>query len=197
MKRGFIIGLATMLFLIIIVGFVNDKPEAFNEIELGEPTPELIIFELAPTSTPVPIPTPTPGPITINEYNLNEEDVETVARLLWSSPLRDRTAKAALIWVVCNRVDSKDFPSTITDVISKTEFSFYDKRAHLSEENLELTKLVLNQWLSERDGFDSGRLVSKDGLFIRFEGENNRSLGILDARGGKTIYYPIAGAYEY
>lgn len=197
MKRGFIIGLATMLFLIIIVGFVNDKPEAFNEIELSEPTPELIIFELAPTSTPVPIPTPTPGPITINEYNLNEEDVETVARLLWSSPLRDRTAKAALIWVVCNRVDSKDFPSTITDVISKTEFSFYDKRAHLSEENLELTKLVLNQWLSERDGFDSGRLVSKDGLFIRFEGENNRSLGILDARGGKTIYYPIAGAYEY
>lgn len=197
MKRGFIIGLATMLFLIIIVGFVNDKPEAFNEIELNEPTPELIIFELAPTSTPVPIPTPTPGPITINEYNLNEEDVETVARLLWSSPLRDRTTKAALIWVVCNRVDSKDFPSTITDVISKTEFSFYDKRAHLSEENLELTKLVLNQWLSERDGFYSGRLVSKDGLFIRFEGENNRSLGILDARGGKTIYYPIAGAYEY
>lgn len=138
-----------------------------------------------------------PQEIEITEHALNDADVEIVARLLWSSPLRNKTSKAALAWVVCNRVDSDDFPATIAGNVTVTEFTFYDKRAHISEENTAIARLVLNQWLSERDGKNAGRLVPKTGLFIQFTGDGNRNINILDERGGSTVYYPVFGAYDY
>lgn len=203
MKLGFVVGLVTMLVLLTCVGFT--QPNMINEEPVALVTPEVPVIEMkllyTPTPTLPPMPTPvaraTNSEIQINEYQLNEEDVETIARLLWSSPLRTRTSKAALAWVVCNRVDSDIFPSTIREVVVKSEFSFYDRKAHISEENLEIARLVLNQWLSERDGYESGRLVPANGLFTQFAGENNRNLNILDKRGGNCVYYPMAGAYEY
>jgi hypothetical protein len=181
------------------------------DVPAPTPTPEVEYVEvqtvdirLKPTVTPVSIPTPVPGPkeIVIKSHDINENDVKRVARLLWSSPLRDRTAKAALVWVVCNRVDHLDFPSTIRENITTSEVTYFDSHAHLSDENLEIARLVLNQWLSERDGYNAGRLVPTNGLYIRYSGVNNRSIEILDSKPtetheAKSVYYPMAGAYEY
>lgn len=206
MKRGFIIGVLTVVLALVCVGFTSAE-----DTDIPTPTPEVEIVEiqvvdiyLKPTITPIPIPTPIPEPkeIIIKNYDLNENDVKRLARLLWMSPLEDRTAKAALAWVVCNRVDHPDFPSTIKDNIKKSEFSYFDDRAHLSDENLEIARLVLNQWLSERDGYNAGRLVPANGLYIKYVGVDNRSIEILDSKPTpthepKTVYYPMAGAYEY
>ncbi|MEG1523850.1 MAG: cell wall hydrolase [Clostridia bacterium] len=198
MKWGFVCGLATALVFLMLSGFTTSTEAA--EVVVSAPTPAIIYISIAPTEEPPPAPTATPTEepeIVIVEHQLNSNDVETIARLLWSSPLRSKESKAALAWIVLNRVDSDQFPSTVGEVVTVGEFTFYDKRAHLSEENLQLVTLVMNQWLSEREGNNAGRLVPKTGLFIQFCGENNRNLTILDARGGSTVYYPMRGAYEY
>ncbi len=200
MKWGFVGGLAvgglaTMFVLLMFAGFTDREaaePELTPEVET-----QIVVIHAVETPAPPAAPTREPQEITITEHPLNDNDVETVARLLWSSPLRKKTSKAALAWVVCNRIDSDDFPSTIADVVTVTEFAFYDKRAHISEENRAIARLVLNQWLSERDGENAGRLVPKNGLFIRFSGDSNRNLDILDKRGGSPVYYPAFGAYDY
>lgn len=205
MKRGFLIGILTVILALTLVGFIgNNELEATPSLEPNDETPTLVIFEVKPTPTTVPIPAPPKEKeeIVIVEHELNENDVKRVARLLWMSPLRDRTAKAALAWVVCNRVDHPDFPSTIKENITTSEFSYFDSHAHISDENLEIAKLVLNQWLSERDGYNAGRLVPEDGLYIRYTGTDNRSIEILDSKPApdhdpKAVYYPMSGAYEY
>lgn len=196
MKWAFVAGLASMFAVMMLYGFTQPEEAAQPEIT-PEATAQVVVVQIVPTPPPAPAPTREPQEIEITEHAINEADVEIIARLLWSSPLRRKTSKAALAWVVCNRVDSDTFPSTIAEVVTKTEFAFYDKRAHLSEENLQIASLVMNQWLSERDGLNAGRLVPANGLFIRFCGEDNRSMDILDARGGTTVYYPAFGAYDY
>ena len=205
MKRGFLIGILSVILMLMFVGFINNEvSETIPTTEPNNETPAFVIFEVNPTPTPIPIPAPPKEKeeIVIAEYELNEDDVKRIARLLWMSPLRDRTAKAALVWVVCNRIDHPDFPSTIKENITKSEFSYFDSHAHLSDTNLEIARLVLNQWLSERDGYNAGRLVPKDGLYIRYTGVNNRSIEILDSKptfdnDPKVVYYPMSGAYEY
>ncbi len=167
-------------------------------------TPAVVAFTLAiqPDPTPEPLPAPTPEPIEIADYALNEKDVDWLARLAFLSPLTAPENKAALMWLVLNRVDSADFPATVRQVISQRgEFGFWDADKLIRPENLsanrELAKLVLNQWLSEKDGLNAGRLIPKEALFLRFSGEGNRNIELLPDRWGEPLYWPVKGAYEY
>lgn len=106
------------------------------------------------------------------------------------------------MWLVLNRVDSRDFPNTIRQVIAQNgEFGFWSEDKFIKPESLavnrELARLVMNQWLSEKDGLASGRLVPKEALFLRFTGENNRNIELLPNRWGDPLYWPIRDAYEY
>lgn len=169
------------------------------------PTPAVITFELAGASaipTPPPLPAPTPAPIEVAEHELNDKDIEWLARLAFLSPLREPEYKAALMWVVLNRVDSRDYPNTIQLVITQRgEFAFWDEDKFIKPENLaenrQLARLVLNQWLSEREGLNAGRLIPREALVIRFTGEGNRGLEVLPDRWGDPLYWPVRGAYEY
>lgn len=187
MKRIIIFAAISML-LIPSMSIAEETPE-----------PEVITLQIVATPTPAPAPTPTPDTRTflIEEHDLEVEDVEAIARLLWSSPLRDKRQKAALAWIVCNRADASTSGDTVTSNINTSEFLFYDRKAHLSEENVALATLVLNQWKSEKDGYKVGRLIPKRALFINFEGEKNRALVIYSERGGEPMEWPIDGAYDY
>ena len=154
------------------------------------PTPavEWIYLEAAPVVTPTP---PPPPPVEIREYNHNSADVETLARLLWSSPLRDEDAKETLLWVVLNRVDDQSglFADSILEAVSVSEFSFYDDDAHLSEANLTIARDVLDAWKSRKEGCWIGRHVPANGLYIRFIGEHNRAIEITAEPGGEALVW--------
>jgi hypothetical protein len=117
----------------------------------------------------------------VTDHELDQKDVEKLARLLWSSPLRDECYKKELVWVVMNRAaHGAPFGDSIQECISMHEFSFYQPKAHKSEENLRIVSEAMNQWLSKADGNYPGAVIRPDAFYISFFGEGNRRMKILD-----------------
>ena len=160
-----------------------------NPVEVAtaeEEQPEVEIIDIRMVTPPPQIPERV---IEIRTFDHDPEELETLARLLWSSPLRDESEKEKLLWVVLNRVtdDSDTFGNSIRDVVTKNEFSFYDRKAHLSETNLRIAQEVMDAWLSELFGFYVGEHVPSNGLYIRFVGDSNRGLEVTAERGGEAL----------
>lgn len=180
--------------LIVMVAVTACLVGTMSRAETPTPTPtpapavEWVYLEAAPVVTPTP---PPPPPVEIREFDHNSADIETLARLLWSSPLREEEPKKTLLWVVLNRVDDQSglFGDSIADVVTKHEFSFYDRKAHLSDANMELAKDVLDAWMSRRAGCYIGRTVPANGLYIRFTGENNRDIEVTAEPGGDALVW--------
>ena len=156
------------------------------EEEVNEDGIQVVTIRMVEAEIPPPPPDP---PIETKSFIHDTEDLETLARLLWSSPLRADEAKKTLLWVVLNRVnDPTDlFGDTIQSVVTKSEFSFYDRKAHLSETNLRIAQEVMDEWQSEEYGFYVGRHVPVNGVYIRFVGENNRGIEVTAERGGAAL----------
>lgn len=139
------------------------------------------------------LPTPTPRPVyrvdeDIPEYKHSKKDVERIARLLWSSPLRSESEKTKLVWLVLNRVDhGAPFGSSIHDVINSDEFTFFDRKARISDKNRHLVESILTLWKAEKDGHAIGARPPKTALYARFCGDNNRTLKLLEEPSGKAI----------
>ena len=114
------------------------------------------------------------------EHKLDEADVKLLARLLWSSPLRDERQKKALAWVVCNRIGVSPYGENLSAVINKTEFTFLDRKAHVSEENKRIATEVLNAYYSIKDGLNIRRPFGSNGVAIQFCGDRNRYIKVLD-----------------
>jgi hypothetical protein len=139
------------------------------------------VIDLIPVKTETVPATPDPRPVMIVNHSLNDRDVEKMARLLWSSPLRSEEEKKNLVWVVMNRAAYGDpFGSSIQDCINVHEFSFFDSHAHRSEENLRIARESMNEWLSRADGYNPGVVIPRCAFYIRFTGENNRHMELLD-----------------
>ena len=165
--------MAILLGSVIVSAFVMSLPSASRAD--NEP------IDLVPVAVEVPEALPDPRPVVVKEHDLNEEDVEKLARLLWSSPLRYEGYKKALVWVVMNRAEhGEPFGTSIQDCINRTEFAFYDSHAHRSEENLKLARQAMNEWLSRKEGYNVGEVIRLDAFYIRFEGKDNRQLKLLD-----------------
>ena len=123
--------------------------------------------------------------ITVNyeepqEHDLDEVEVKLLARLLWSSPLRDERQKKALAWVVCNRIGVTPYGNSVSEVINRTEFTFLDKKAHVSEENKRIATEVLNAYYSIKDGLRIKRPFSASGVKVQFLGDPARYIRVLD-----------------
>jgi hypothetical protein len=157
-----------------------------DEEEYDEDDVQVVTIRLVEKELPPPPPAP---PVETKSFVHDAEEIETLARLLWSSPLRDEEAKKTLLWVVMNRVsDPTDtFGDSIKSVVTKHEFNFYDRHAHLSETNLRIAQEVMDEWLSDEYGYYIGRHVPKNGLYIRFVGENNRGIEVTAERGGEAL----------
>lgn len=63
------------------------------------------VIDLIPVKVEEPEAVPDPRPIEIVSHELDPDDVEKLARLLWSSPLRDEESKKLLCYVVMNRAE--------------------------------------------------------------------------------------------
>lgn len=165
--------MAILLGSVIVSAFVMSLPSASRAD--NEP------IDLVPVAVEVPEALPDPRPVVVKEHDLNEEDVEKLARLLWSSPLRYEGYKKALVWVVMNRAEhGEPFGTSIQDCINRTEFAFYDSHAHRSEENLRIVREAMNQWYTRKQGDNAGAVIRLDAYYIRFYGDNNRRLQLLD-----------------
>ena len=114
-----------------------------------------------------------------------EDDVDLLARLLWSSPLRNEDAKRQLVWCVLNRVDDERpmFPRTIAGNVTRKEFTFFDRKAFLSETNLRIAREELERWTRVLSGIEE-RPVPEGYVYLRFVGDNNRLIDLTKEIGG-------------
>ena len=172
------------LFLFVIpVAALAEGPEP-------TPAPQIVEFQLAPTPTPVPPDFVYEFEEEITEHTLDQEEVNILARLLWSSPLAHEDYKRQLCWVVFNRIEDERnglFGRTIDQVVIPEEFAFYDRHAHVSETNERIVREELNRWLSSLDGGYVNRPIPREGLYIRFVGTGNRQLEVTAVRGGEAL----------
>jgi len=121
---GRIMAAVLTLAVILLLSSVTTAPER----EATAPTPTtppaetLSIAAAAPTPAPTPEPTtePTPTP-TLTRYAgivLSEEDVETLAALVWLEARGEPfEGQVAVVEVVLNRILSPSFPDTVDEVV--------------------------------------------------------------------------------
>lgn len=138
-------------------------------------------IDLIPATTATAEAVKDPRPVIVAERNPDEKDVEKLARLLWSSPLRAECYKKELVYIVLNRAAyGYPFGDSIQECVNRREFAFYDAHAHRSEENIRIVREAINEWYSRKDGNNPGTVIRLDAYYIRLAGENNRRLEILD-----------------
>ena len=138
-------------------------------------------IDLIPVAVTVSEPVPDPRPVVVKEHDLDPDDVEILARLLWSSPLRYEGYKKGLVWTVMNRAAyGEPFGTSIQDCINVHEFAFFDSHAHRSEENLRIVREAMNEWYSREEGNNPGTVIPRFAYYIRFTGTDNRQLQLLD-----------------
>ena len=143
-------------------------------------------IDLIPVAVSTPEAMPDPRPVNVVTHDLNDKDVEKMARLLWSSPLRSEYYKKLLVWVVMNRADyGEPFGSSVQDCINVHEFTFFDAHAHRSEENLRIVREAMNEWYSREEGYNPGVTIPRFAYYTRFTGMDNRRLQLLDIN--KTV----------
>ena len=160
---------------LMVVTFAGTALAAHGEGKI----PEVVELHMIKTEEPEAL--PDPRPVVINSYQLNDKDVEKLARLLWSSPLRDEDQKKLLVYVVMNRAaHGEPFKDTISGNINTHEFSFFDNHAHRSEENLRIVREAMNEWYSRKAGNNVGHVVPVNAYYIRFVGAEHRELQLLD-----------------
>ena len=149
-------------------------------------------IDLVPVTVQIPEPTKDPRPVIVTDHVLKQKDVEKLARLLWSSPLRAECYKKELVWVVMNRAAHGDpFGSSIQDCISTSEFTFFDAHAHRSDENMRIVREAMNEWYSRKEGNNPGTVIRLDAHYIKFVGEQNRRLQMLDINKDPINWDPV------
>ena len=149
-------------------------------------------IDLVPVTVQIPEPTKDPRPVIVTDHVLKQKDVEKLARLLWSSPLRAECYKKELVWVVMNRAAHGDpFGTSIQDCISTSEFTFFDAHAHRSDENMRIVREAMNEWYSRKEGNNPGTVIRLDAYYIKFTGEQNRRLQMLDINKDPIAWDPV------
>ena len=152
------------------------------EGETALPEPQEFYFQMVETERPDPSAIPTLAWAEPVAHQLDEEEVKILARLLWSSPLREERQKKALAWVAVNRIGVHPFGSTLKSVVTKNEFTFYDRKAHVSEENVRIATEVLNAYYSiTKDHLNVKRPFPASGVKVQFLGDPARYIRVLDA----------------
>ena len=137
-----------------------------------EREPEAVFFDVVSSCGDEQTPAPSPLPY---RPEVDQNEVEILARLLWSSPLNNETDKRKLCWLVFNRVDDERyglFGASVETVVIRREFTFYDKKAHLSETNLRIASEELARWTAERMGIPVERPLEEGYVYLRFDGHS-------------------------
>lgn len=156
-----------------------------GSLALADWEPDTYTFQIVEKTKAEPV--YMPGYDVIVEHEIDDADVAVLSKLLWSSPLTNETYKRQLCWIVLNRVTDQSglFPNSIQEVVTKKEFTFYDRKAFRSETNDRIAREVINLWMNAREGKKVNRDLPFDYLYIKFAGENNRILKCSKTIGGE------------
>ncbi|MCD8195929.1 MAG: cell wall hydrolase [Lachnospiraceae bacterium] len=104
-------------------------------------------------------------------------DAEMLARLLYGEArgVASETERAAVVWCVLNRVDSDEFPDTISGVVLQAyQFGGYSSTAPIDSALLALAEDVLARWETEKKtGEDAGRVLPKEYTYFSGDGSRN------------------------
>ena len=104
-------------------------------------------------------------------------DVIMCAKLLTKEGggIKSDTEQSAVIWVVLNRVDSKEYPDTIASVITQEyQFEGWDEETVPYDQCVEIAKDVLKRWNDEKNGAeDVGRTLPKEYIYFTGDGAHN------------------------
>lgn len=129
-------------------------------------------------------------------YRPDQADVDMLARLVWTEArgVKSEAERAAVVWVVLNRVDSDRWPDTIAKVVTAKGQFAYSSRAPLKQEYQELATDVLIRWNAEKCGIeDVGRVLPKEYVF--FAGKNGRNR-FRTGRGGGYWDWSLDDPYD-
>ena len=167
--------LVVMLF--IFVGI----PERNNKAELPAPTPvpthtvELPNETPEATPTPVPTPEPTPEPTPTITWYYTEEDVITMAKVMYREArgVNSITQIACVGWVACNRVDA-GIGDTITEVLTAPHQFAWTPNTPVEDWLVEIAEDVLQKWSIEKStGEYCGRVLPAEYLYFHGDGVVN------------------------
>lgn len=153
----------------VLVGAASFHPFA-EALADGTGEPETVFFSMAPSSEGQNAPAPSPRPW---RPEVDQGDAEILAKLLWSSPLTNEDDKRKLCWIVFNRIDDETFGlfgSTVDTVVIRREFTFYDRKAHISETNLRIARDELARWAASLMGIPVERPLPAEYLYASFSG---------------------------
>ena len=112
-------------------------------------------------------------------YVISNDDIEIIAKTLYGECLvvKSDMERAAVVWVILNRIDSDDpfYPDTIEGVVTqKAQFAGYDADNPVIPELAELAKDVITRWHEESDGYGNiGRVLPTDYLWFEGDGKAN------------------------
>ena len=177
--------MATLLGSVFVIATFVSSPIT-SMADSSEP------IDLVPVTVQIPEAVPDPRPVIVTDHVLKQKDVEKLARLLWSSPLRTECYKKELVWIVMNRAaHGEPFGSSIQDCITVSEFSFFDSHAHRSDENMRIVREAMNEWYSRKEGNNPGTVIRLDAYYIKFTGEQNRRLQLLDINKDPINWDPV------
>lgn len=106
-----------------------------------------------------------------------ESNAECLAKLIYGEArgVPSTTEKAAVAWVVLNRMDDPRFPNSIAGVIkAPNQFVGYNYYNPVTDECLMIAKDVMWRWTIEKQGRkDSGRVIPKNYYYFTGSGGRN------------------------
>lgn len=192
--------LVVMLF--IFVGIPENNSEAELQVYTPVPTNPVESPKETPTATPTPVPTPTPEPTpeptpTITWY-YTEEDVITMAKVMYREArgVGSITQIACIGWVACNRVDAGIFGDTITEVLTAPDQFAWIPNTPVEEWLVEIAEDVLQKWSIEKStGEYCGRVLPAEYLYFHGDGKVNW-FRIKYEHNGQYWDYSLPSPYE-
>lgn len=150
------------------------------------------IKTIAPSCEPeLPLEEVVPPPYTEADVNAIAKTVDGEAAITHSD-----MEMAAVVWCILNRVDCEtEFPDTITEVLTPSQFHGYSEDNPVDEHIKWLVQDVLDRWIAEKNGAeDVGRVLPPEYLYFWGDGRHNHFT--TEFRGGTTWDWSSPNPYE-
>ena len=182
----------TVIITVITISACNTKDEKENKTDTlpmetvpitnQEDTIKSVICTYISTETK-PIP---------NEAHFSADEAEAIAKVLYREcrGVKSKAEKAAVVWCICNRVDSNEryFPDTVMEVITQKNAFAYIEDTPVWPELLDIAEDVLTRWHYEKAGMkDVGRTLPKE--YVYFVGNKEQTHNLFTTEWCGTDYW--------
>lgn len=174
------LGLAVLLLVLVMFDLAVQlllAKSAISELKTSQTANAVTQMEpldvlAMPVAVTTPAPPPSPCPISEDEITLLAKVLYRECQVLyWRGAqfgVSYQARQAAVAWCALNRLDSPDFPNTLTDVLLYPNAFSYTDDTPVTDELLWLARDVVNRWWAEKQGAENvGRTLPKSYTFFR------------------------------